>query len=636
MEPLGPEHTEALVAIMGNPANVQYIAQGTVWSEKKVKTMISRAAAEWSASVVDQDLDNRGYYWAVLEETGIKRVIGFVGVGKDSHLRIVIDQKSQGKGYGTEALRYAINHYQTYRASSPLISEVHVGNEASHRLMRKLNFKETGSKRYGNIEVVRYELNPRINKRLREIGWADPWDLRVAARQFPYRQLFLPSPERMLKQLIRDWMERKGVDPVEYEGLVGRGKDKYLSVLRRTYPEDVLFADALTDWYVDPVRMRCSFKKYQSPYGYWNDHREAEVHLNPLQYRENMYTKAHPCNLFNLSLACFLLNNNAKWVDDTIATQLDSRLEHFIVDQRILDPAAGWGDRLAAAIITGASVYDGWDTNEQLQPVYQDIADFLAETGHDRTQWSVTAAPFEQSKLPAGRIYDTILTSPPFYDVELYEGEQTSTTLYRSEEEWIAKYYRPMWEKAIGALRPGGRVIVYISPGMFHRYTNRMLTHEMRLEYLGMVGFLQSAVGTKDVIRPAYIWRKPLDAPAPTGPQEGFVSYLDAVYRGDVGREMIETDKGTVSVKQLLSEQKALDPVPALYKVLSEGDRQRLATMGIVIDQIQRLRTKEKGWELAGWEDERDATYMFVRALAVTAVDLQHTYLKDRDRKSVV
>jgi hypothetical protein len=47
--------------------------------------------------------------------------------------------------------------------------------------------------------------------------------------------------------------------------------------------------------------------------------------------------------------------------------------------------------------------------------------------------------------------YDMVLTSPPYYNVELYEG-----TIVRTDEEWEQEFYIPLFTKTYKHLKKGG------------------------------------------------------------------------------------------------------------------------------------------------------------------------------------
>ena len=47
--------------------------------------------------------------------------------------------------------------------------------------------------------------------------------------------------------------------------------------------------------------------------------------------------------------------------------------------------------------------------------------------------------------------YDLVLTSPPYYNIELYTG-----TDKRSEEEWNKNFYEPLFKKSWNGLKVGG------------------------------------------------------------------------------------------------------------------------------------------------------------------------------------
>ncbi len=287
-------------------------------------------------------------------------------------------------------------------------------------------------------------------------------------------------------------------------GLNGR-----LALVERSFPGDYESTDSLTDWEAEPARVLCKEKDYPSPAEAWGRIRgkSAEQHGLPAEVqlrRECVYEVSRGCNLFNIAFGICLLRGSGNW----------GPVEGLPGPGDVLDPCAGWGDRLGAAFVAGARSYRGWDTNPALQTVYPALA-ARYEKGGLALDWHVECAPFEAAPnevLAAG--FDTVLTSPPFYDKELYEGPTTSTSIYRNIDDWYAKFYCVMWKKAAAAMRPGGRVIAYISPGRMFREAGRVL-EAAGLKYVGRVGFLQTT-GAQPMdkktrekqTRDAYVWRR--------------------------------------------------------------------------------------------------------------------------------
>ena len=333
----------------------------------------------------------------------------------------------------------------------------------------------------------------------------------VIPDDFPYHKLFKKSFDEIARDLIAQNENRVTNGSNEWLNHPAKGRDlsnnERLALVVRRYPDDTASTDIITDLVTEPVRIRCKEtskdgKELMSPKEAWEDIKK-NTDIKGKSYselRESVYKSSRGCNLFNITLGIYLLNGENNWKSD----------ERGGGD--VLDPASGWGDRLGAAFIAGAKSYTGWDTNTSLQPVYKELADKYTKVVEKPMDWRITAAPFEDSDLQ-GKKYDTVLTSPPFFTKELYQGTETSTSKYSTRAGWINNYYKPMWKKSVDALRPGGRVIAYISNGWMFTEANQILQSQ-GMKYLGAVGFIQQPSTSDKIsdtnIRDAYIWKKPI------------------------------------------------------------------------------------------------------------------------------
>lgn len=54
------------------------------------------------------------------------------------------------------------------------------------------------------------------------------------------------------------------------------------------------------------------------------------------------------------------------------------------------------------------------------------------------------------------------LTSPPYFDVEKYDGEDSSTNRYDNYKLWVEKFYKPLIEKTYDYLKEGGVFILQV------------------------------------------------------------------------------------------------------------------------------------------------------------------------------
>ena len=117
---------------------------------------------------------------------------------------------------------------------------------------------------------------------------------------------------------------------------------------------------------------------------------------------------------------------------------------------RVLDPCHGWGGRLTASLLEGVSEYWGFDpspvAHEGVLKQYEAFRDYIVTKGEFFLQ------PFEDATLNDD-YFDFAITCPPYYDVEIYEGEDTSTTRYTSYNDWSENFLYSLIKKVFFALK---------------------------------------------------------------------------------------------------------------------------------------------------------------------------------------
>lgn len=126
----------------------------------------------------------------------------------------------------------------------------------------------------------------------------------------------------------------------------------------------------------------------------------------------------------------------------------------------VLDPCHGWGGRLCGALMADVSLYYGVDPSPEAHRGLEKERDaFLPYCPDSRVE--IVQECFEDTDL-AGRVFDMAITSPPYFDVEQYHGENQSHVRYNQYEKWVDGFYRPLISKTHDALRPGGVFVLQV------------------------------------------------------------------------------------------------------------------------------------------------------------------------------
>jgi tRNA G10 N-methylase Trm11 len=88
------------------------------------------------------------------------------------------------------------------------------------------------------------------------------------------------------------------------------------------------------------------------------------------------------------------------------------------------------------------------------------IKDFEDKTTSEVIMIFKKSQDVDYSKLPK---YDLIFTSPPYFDLEKYEGME----IFKNKDEFIEKYWRPTIEKAYKYLEKGGHLALNMPEEMY-------------------------------------------------------------------------------------------------------------------------------------------------------------------------
>jgi len=173
----------------------------------------------------------------------------------------------------------------------------------------------------------------------------------------------------------------------------------------------------------------------------------------------------------------------------------------------VLDMTAGWGGRLVGACALDVPRYVGIDNNESLKKPYERLMVFLKPRTKTEMDFRVQdALTVDYSKIE----YDMVLTSPPYYDLEVYRGGSapfaTPTGDIHENNKYDTQFYRPLFSKTYQHLAKGGHYCLNIPEEIYNRVCLDLLgpcTMKFPLKKSD-----RQSEKKKRYVEYVYIWRK--------------------------------------------------------------------------------------------------------------------------------
>jgi hypothetical protein len=165
----------------------------------------------------------------------------------------------------------------------------------------------------------------------------------------------------------------------------------------------------------------------------------------------------------------------------------------------ILDFTMGWGGRLVGACALNIPKYTGIDLNKNLKKPYEDMINTLKELGTTTKIKLIfqDALSVDYSKIN----YDMVLTSPPYYNTELYTGTNKLT-----KEEWNENFYKPLFYKTYKNLKKNGYYILNVSTNIYNDILIKMLGKANKI--ISMYAPRANKIKQKEYKEFIYIWIK--------------------------------------------------------------------------------------------------------------------------------
>lgn len=133
----------------------------------------------------------------------------------------------------------------------------------------------------------------------------------------------------------------------------------------------------------------------------------------------------------------------------------------------ILDFTMGWGGRLVGACALNIPYYTGIDLNLRLKTPYKQ----MIETLKPMTTTKINLIFDDALNVDYKKInYDMVLTSPPYYNIELYDGTEK-----RDNEKWDTEFYEPLFRETFKYLKKGGYYCLNVPESVYNNVCIKIL-----------------------------------------------------------------------------------------------------------------------------------------------------------------
>lgn len=329
----------------------------------------------------------------------------------------------------------------------------------------------------------------------------------------------IPIPKLLDSIDSADYAERLKTDTPTYETNI-RGYEIVYSLLDDK-PADLVRAIQEQEILKTRIKMRQGGRVTTLPsfWEVWHD-TESGLSAEVLAHTDPNEAKWSLSKKYGYKLATTFMPTYAKCIYE------------YFGQQCVLDPCAGWGDRmLGAALSTCAKKYVGFDPNRALIPGYKEI---MRRLGHEQktresadsvfsfaetnanapvlatethvafsNDFEIYAEPFEQGVLAfPPNSFDFAFTSPPYFDYEDY------TLTNPKYKDWFRDFYTPLFKQTCRVLKPGTFFAIHIgdtTAGQITRFLTETVPQITTFRYVSKIG-LKGAHSTQ--IRDVWLFQK--------------------------------------------------------------------------------------------------------------------------------
>jgi tRNA1(Val) A37 N6-methylase TrmN6 len=130
----------------------------------------------------------------------------------------------------------------------------------------------------------------------------------------------------------------------------------------------------------------------------------------------------------------------------------------FFQAKLILDPCTGWGGRLLGTLAAADTKYVGCEPDPHTAEALREILADPAIPATIRARGQIIEKPAEVALLEITKMpkFDMILTSPPYFNLEIYTAGEQSIGKWTTWDAWVSEWYKPLILRCLSCLKEGG------------------------------------------------------------------------------------------------------------------------------------------------------------------------------------
>ncbi len=157
---------------------------------------------------------------------------------------------------------------------------------------------------------------------------------------------------------------------------------------------------------------------------------------------------------------------------------LTKRIVQYFNAKQVLDVCVGWGGRMLGTTCINGVHYTGIEPYSKtyigLDKIKNDLN--LNDTVQLYNDTAENVLPTLEKK------YDLAITSPPYYNLEIYSNESSQSHHYGSYENWVENFLKPVIEGVLDKLVEGGKscwsVKNFKTDGKYNLYDDVVKIHK--------------------------------------------------------------------------------------------------------------------------------------------------------------